>query len=209
LTLQVDGLNQKAYSSGAYDMGANVILIHVGTNDCWWIKNETGAGAATRIGYLLDSIKTRAPEALVLASTLIKNTNDWEDKCIRGFNTDLPAVVDEAAAKGQQVRLVDMYPVVPLDQIQADGTHPTDYGYQLMARQWFDAMVNATRDLCVEQAANTTSFGAGTPSANPSGQASGSAQSDSSTQSASEASGLSSNIALWSIVIVAVWALPA
>lgn len=155
--LMVNDFNNVSYHSGAYDMGANVVLVHIGTNDCWWVKGETGEGAATRIGYLLDSIREKLPDALVLASTLIYNTNNKTDLCIQGINSHLPAVVQSAVEKGQQVKLVDMYPVVPHDQMAEDGTHPTDYGYQLMAHQWYDSIVNATKESCVEQkAADTT-----------------------------------------------------
>jgi hypothetical protein len=111
----------------------------------------------------------------VLASTLIRNTNDWANRCIKGVNAGLPATVQTAVEKGQQVRLVDMYPIVPADQIQEDGTHPTDYGYQLMARQWYEGLLNATQDVCVEQKVvsvpNATATGSDT-SANPSATAS-------------------------------------
>ncbi|KAK5731699.1 hypothetical protein LTR17_011170 [Elasticomyces elasticus] len=162
----IDGYNNKSYHSGAYDLGANVVLVLIGTNDCWYIsaKNDIyddprrGAGieAALRFGNLLGSIKTNLPDALVLAAELPRNTNQWADRCIQGFNSQLPDVVRGAAQQGQHVKFVEMYDVVPADQIQEDGTHPTDHGYQLMARQWYDAFANATQDLCVERDTHTT-----------------------------------------------------
>jgi len=192
--MTIDGFNNKTYHSGAYDLDANVILVLIGTNDCWYVKNgnssaadprlESGIGAALRFGNLLGSIKTHAPEALVLASTLPRNKNQWEDRCIQGFNSHLPAVVQDAVEKGQQVRLVDMYDVVPLDEFHSDGTHPTDHGYQLMAHQWYSAVSNATEHLCVERSANTTE-----PSPAPgSGTVAGVASSNSSSQNDQSAS---------------------
>ncbi|KAK5719140.1 hypothetical protein LTR15_007663 [Elasticomyces elasticus] len=168
----IDGYNNKSYHSGAYDMGANVVLVLIGTNDCWYIsaKNDIyddprkGAGieAALRFGNLLGSIKTKLPDTLVLAAELPRNTNQWADRCIQGFNSQLPDVVRDAAQQGQHVKFVEMYDVVPADQIQEDGTHPTDHGYQLMAQQWYDAVANATQELCVER--NTRPAGSTTSS---------------------------------------------
>lgn len=153
---KVSKLNNASYHSGAYDLDANVILIHVGTNDCWWVDGEDGTGAARQMGYLLDSIRVRAPDALVLPSTLIPSTDANQDKCLQGFNKALPPVVEEAAGKGQWTYLVEMYDVVPMDEMAPDGTHPTDKGYQLMARQWYDGYVNATDYLCVDHPINAT-----------------------------------------------------
>ncbi|TKA73171.1 hypothetical protein B0A55_07399 [Friedmanniomyces simplex] len=139
LAVTIDDFTNKSDHSGAYGLEANVILVLIGTNDCWYVQNQNSTAADPRVGdgiaaasrfgdSLLGSIWAHAPGALVLSSTLPRNTNQWEDRCIQGFNSHLPAVVHDAVARGQQVRLVDMYDVVPVDQIQADGTHPTDEG---------------------------------------------------------------------------------
>lgn len=213
----IDKFNNESYHSGAYGLEANVILVLIGTNDCWYVKNENssavdprfeaGIGAASRFGDLLGSIRTKAPEALVLASTLPHNTNHWEDRCIQGFNSRLPALVQNALGQGQQIRLVDMYDVVPWDQMQEDGTHPTDYGYQLMARQWYSAMVNATEELCVERASNATESGSGAASGNSSSQDGENGQSASPSKSVSAAGALSSHHPVWLFVPLAMWAL--
>lgn len=140
-------------------MKANVVLLHVGTNDCWYVKGENGTGANLRFGEFLDHIYEKLPDALVLASTLIRNSNEWANKCVLGVNAGFPDTVAAAVAKGQQVRLVDMYPIVPADEMTPDGTHPTDVGYHLMARQFYDALVNATSEVCTppaEQQASTS-----------------------------------------------------
>ncbi|KAK4892040.1 hypothetical protein LTR27_009390 [Elasticomyces elasticus] len=178
----IDGYNNKSYHSGAYDMGANVVLVLIGTNDCWYIsaKNDIyddprhGAGieAALRFGNLLGSIKTKLPDALVLAAELPRNTNQWADRCIQGFNSQLPDFVRGAAQQGQHVKFVEMYDVVPADQIQEDGTHPTDHGYQLMAQQWYDAVANATQDLCVERDTHSTGSTMSSASSTATGRAS-------------------------------------
>ncbi|RMX94983.1 hypothetical protein D0867_13656 [Hortaea werneckii] len=67
--------------------------------------------------------------------------NACEEACIRRFNAALPGVVASAKRGGQKVALVDMHAVVPVREISGDGTHPTNAGYQLMAKAWYRAMV--------------------------------------------------------------------
>ncbi|KAK3115811.1 hypothetical protein LTR53_004488 [Teratosphaeriaceae sp. CCFEE 6253] len=165
-------MRNKSDYSGGYDLDANVILLLVGINDCWFIKDdvagaadpraEAGVQTAKRFATLLGSIHTHAPDALVLAATLPRNLNDWEDQCIQATNADLNSVIRKSSAQGQQIRMVDMYPVVPTDEIQDDGTHPTDHGYQLMAQQWYDAIDNATKVLCMGQGDDTPESRTGT-----------------------------------------------
>lgn len=205
----IDEYNNKSYHSGAYEMGANVFLIHIGTNDCWWVKGENGTRAAEHLGYLLDSIHAKAPDALVLPSTLIRSTQEKQDQCLQGLNSHLPKVVEAAVAKGQHARLVDMYDVVPWNEMNEDGTHPTDAGYLLMSRQWYDAIVNATADFCVnappEAAVNTTSS---EPSSTSSVQDAASTQSaNSSTTAASGAEKLLGFGLLAVFVPAAMWVL--
>ncbi|KAK3673086.1 hypothetical protein LTR78_006926 [Recurvomyces mirabilis] len=204
--VKISELNNLTYHSGVYDMAPNVILINVGTNDCWWVQGENGTGAATRYSYLLDSISARAPGALVLPSTLIPSTNPTQDQCIRDVNSALRPVVEVAAGKGQHARLVEMYDVVPLDQMAEDGTHPTDLGYQLMARQWYEAIYNATQALCpkedfVAEAAASASAAAASAAAT----SSAANPSSSSSKTVSAATTLSLQKTLWLLMGVATW----
>ena len=124
-----------------YDYLPNVVLVHVGTNDCW--ANESARTMASRFAWMLSSIKSRDPGALVLASNLIQNLNTAEEKCIEAFNAQLPGVVSKAVKGGQKVALVDLHSAILKGDIHtSDGTHPTDAGYALMAQVWYKALVN-------------------------------------------------------------------
>ncbi|KAK5732321.1 hypothetical protein LTR17_010635 [Elasticomyces elasticus] len=156
----------KIASSGAYVMNANVLMILLGTNDCWWLPNTdpeitavepderkaAGLAATKRFTTFLAEIYSHAPDALVLVAELPKNSQEHADRCIQGFDAALPAVVEKAVEEGQSlVRFVRMYDVVSYEEIQADGTHPTDRGYDLMGERWFEAIRNATEELCPER----------------------------------------------------------
>jgi lysophospholipase L1-like esterase len=163
LAVTIGDFAKKASSSGAYDLDPNIVLVLLGVNDCWYMADEKhpedadpsidsrttdGKYTALRFGTLLASIKNGFPDALVLTSELPLNTNEWQDKCVRGFNDYLPRVIANATAQGQIIRYVSMYDAVPEDMIQQDGTHPTDEGYQLMAKRWFEAAQTALGEVC-------------------------------------------------------------
>jgi lysophospholipase L1-like esterase len=171
LAVTIDGFAKKASSSGAYDMNPNIVLLLLGVNDCWYMADEKhpedsdpsidkrttdGKYTALRLATLLASIKKGFPDALVLASELPLNTNEWQDKCVRGFNDYLPTIVANATSQGQIIRYVNMYDAVPSDMIQQDGTHPTDEGYQLMAKRWFEATQTALGEVCGGKPATKT-----------------------------------------------------
>lgn len=173
--VMIGQLGEKAVNSSAYDLSPDIILLMVGTNDCWYMANEDhpddpnvddprvedGILTAGRFGSLLSSIKSHAPDSLVLASELPFNTNAWQDRCIRGFNQQLPAVVANATEQGQSVRSVSVYDAVPEGEMREDGTHPTDEGYRLMGARWAEAVERAVDELC----GNTTESGTETSSA--------------------------------------------
>ncbi|KAK4956725.1 hypothetical protein LTR10_006253 [Elasticomyces elasticus] len=159
----IDEYAAKIASSGAYDMNANVLMILLGTNDCWWLPNTdpeitavepderkaAGLAATKRFVTFLAEIYSHAPNALVLIAELPKNSQEHADRCIQGFDAALLAVVEKAVEEGQSlVRFVRMYDVVSYEEIQVDGTHPTDRGYDLMGERWFEAVRNATEELC-------------------------------------------------------------
>ncbi|RMZ08806.1 hypothetical protein D0862_03841 [Hortaea werneckii] len=136
----IQSVANKALEHRVYtDYYPNVILIHVGTNDCW--AGSSASTMAGRITWMLNSIKTRQPRTFILLSTLIPSRNANQEACIRRFNAALPGVVAAAKRGGQKVALVDMHAVVPAREISGDGTHPTNAGYQLMAKAWYRAMV--------------------------------------------------------------------
>ena len=119
----------------------DIVLVHVGTNDC---RSGTASSddMARRFAWLLDSIRRKSPNAFVLASTLIPNLDPRRESCIQKYNARLPAVVEKARKGGQKVALVDMHAAVPRSQVsKKDKTHPTDEGYKTMARAWYHALV--------------------------------------------------------------------
>ncbi|KAK4913976.1 hypothetical protein LTR49_017794 [Elasticomyces elasticus] len=141
----IDEADQHALHSHAYKYLPNVVLVHLGTNDCMREANETAGEAADHFSTLLSTIKEQDADTLVLASTLIRNLVPSVDQCIAAFNDRLPSIVRKARATGQKVELVNMHDAVPRSDINStDATHPNDAGYAIMARIWYEGLVNAS-----------------------------------------------------------------
>lgn len=234
LAITIDKYAEKVANSGAYEMKPNIILLNLGVNDCWYMADEKhpedsdpsidarttdGKYTALRFGNLLSKLKTAFPETLVLASQLTYNTNEWQDKCIKGFNAHLPSVVANATAAGQIIRYVEMYDAVPHDMYQEDGTHPNDEGYQLMAKRWFDAAQTALGEVCGGEPATKTGEGeedpdaSGTASASASASGTGTADGSEATSSSrpsltvdSGAGAMATEAVFWPALPLAAWA---
>lgn len=137
---EVDNL---ALNSGAYDYIPNVILVHLGTNDCLEDAHESAANASLHFATLLSHIRQKDPDALVVASDLIQNLDPSVNDCITALNARLPGVVQEARKAGQKVAIVDMHDAVPRSDINTtDLTHPNDAGYAIMAHVWYNGLMN-------------------------------------------------------------------
>lgn len=140
----IRGIDNATLASGALDFRPNVILLNAGTNDCNK-KGKDPAGAPVRYATLLSHIRAKCPDALVVTSSLIPNLNPRVNSCIVTLNEGLRRVSYQARSKGQKTTFVDMYDVVPSDDINTeDKTHPSDAGYELMAEAWYEAIRNSS-----------------------------------------------------------------
>ncbi|KAK5734764.1 hypothetical protein LTR17_008695 [Elasticomyces elasticus] len=139
----IANMDSTALGDGAYQYLPNVILIHLGTNDCG-LPGKDPANAPARYTTLLNHIKAQVPNALVVASSVIHNLDPAIDACIVKLNAGNKISAAQASASGQKVIWVDMYDVVPYADINVkDKTHPNDAGYALMAGVWYKALVNS------------------------------------------------------------------
>lgn len=118
----------------------NVVLIHLGTNDCLAQRQDL-ATASDRFATLLGHLQLAVPDALVAVSSLVGNRNPGFDACIARLNAKLEGVATIAGDAGQKVVFVDMYRAVALEHISSDGTHPNDAGYAAMAEKWCESLM--------------------------------------------------------------------
>jgi lysophospholipase L1-like esterase len=114
------------------------ILMMLGTNDL----NAGGqAGAAARLGALLDQVFLAMPEVSVHVATLPPSLDGTLQPAVPVYNAQLPLVVNPRRAKGKQVYLCDVFAVLDPNADLYDGVHPNDAGYAKIAHVWAAALL--------------------------------------------------------------------
>jgi lysophospholipase L1-like esterase len=130
--------------AGAIDAGhPHIILLMIGTNDI--DINLDLANAPTRLGALLDSITTAAPNALLVVATLVPATDVTLNNRVVAYNNAIPGVVQTRAAAGKHIVLVNMNAAFLANPnwktaLMWDALHPNDAGYAVMASIWYPAI---------------------------------------------------------------------
>jgi hypothetical protein len=115
----------------------NIVLLHIGTNDS---GSLTATQMISDLRELLDKVISNAPNASILVAQIIPlgyGTND----VIKAYNQAIPGVVQERAAAGKHIALVDMYTGFnAATMLGADKIHPNTAGYKFMADRWYAAI---------------------------------------------------------------------
>lgn len=121
----------------------DIVLLLIGTNDT--NGNIDLANAPQRLGTLLDQITDGAPDALLVVAQIIPITVAATNTRVLAYNAAIPALVEERAAEGKHIRLLDMYTPFAntpnfANALMNDFLHPNDAGYVVMGQTWFDAI---------------------------------------------------------------------
>jgi lysophospholipase L1-like esterase len=121
----------------------HIVLLMIGTNDID-LQNDV-ANAPMRLGTLLDTIFTTAPDVTVLVAQITPTSDDTLNARIMTYNAAIPALVAARAAAGKHVLLVDMYASLASNAsykttLLYDRLHPNDAGYAKLADTWYAAL---------------------------------------------------------------------
>jgi lysophospholipase L1-like esterase len=115
----------------------DVVLLHIGINDL--DRGPDKPGAVDRLTTLVNQIFVDRPTATVILGGLIAATPGLTD-LVATYNAGARQMVDAELAAGHHVLYTDM----PVTAAQlADGLHPNDSGYVVMAQQWHAALQQA------------------------------------------------------------------
>jgi lysophospholipase L1-like esterase len=116
---------------------ADIVLLMIGTND---IRQNFLGGAADRLSQLIDRITAFGVKVLVGSIPPINeptNNNPNATNDVVAFNNAIPDIV---ASKGSNVRFVDIYQALSLNDL-ADGVHPNSLGYSKIGTAWYNALL--------------------------------------------------------------------
>lgn len=111
-----------------------------GTNDV--MANNGLEEAPGRLGILIDRCLEACPDATVLVAQLTDVVDRPAHARTVKFNQAVPGVVKKRVEKGKKVAVVNMFDYVTTDGLM-DGLHPSDIGYNGMAKGWYDGIVEA------------------------------------------------------------------
>jgi lysophospholipase L1-like esterase len=129
---------------GAVAAGSpNIILLMIGTNDI--DLSYDVPNAPTKLAALIDRITTDAPGALLAVATIIPTGTDAENVRFQAFNAAIPPMVQQRAAAGKHVILVDNYAAFSANANyktawMADNLHPNPAGYAVLGQTWYAAI---------------------------------------------------------------------
>lgn len=125
----------------------DIILLHIGTNDI--ISTIDFPHMNDRLERLIDRIEKDAPAALLVVAQIIPVggsppfTDDGNQQ-VKSYNAQIQSMVARRRAKGEAILGVDMWTPFATSPVYGDlagdGWHPSDKGYDVMAKVWFDAI---------------------------------------------------------------------
>lgn len=121
----------------------NIVLLMIGTNDIPWkldLQNEP-----KRLGILIDKITSQVPNALLVVAQIGPTAIEERTALVAAYNAGIPQVVEQRAAVGAHVTMVDMFtPFVDTPDyakaLLVDEVHPNDRGHALIGQTWYAAI---------------------------------------------------------------------
>jgi hypothetical protein len=131
--ITIDGISMQITKNNTLAMPADIVLIHIGTNDMY--MSDPG-GAPQRLGKLIDQIATGLPNALICVAKIIPL--QMSPSNVTTFNNAIPGVVSQRVAQGKHVIVVDLNTGFPSGGM--DSVHPYQSGYQWMGDKWYTAI---------------------------------------------------------------------
>jgi lysophospholipase L1-like esterase len=121
----------------------DIVSIHLGTNDLK--KGADGAETARRLDDLVGRIYAVEPDVHVIVAQIVPARLDAEQHDV--YAAAVPAIAARYQAQGRQITVVDMSHLLSVPVNYTDGTHPTQFGYDLMAHALYPAVSVAYRSL--------------------------------------------------------------
>jgi hypothetical protein len=134
------------FASCSINQLPNVILLHVGTNNCIGAQDDaTIERAGDDYIRLLDYLYDNSPDVTIIVSTLLPNADVFGNYYVDVLNKRIRniAIAMRRTRKMVLAEMAENY--ISLDEL-VDGTHPSAEGYAKMAAVWSLAIDQARMD---------------------------------------------------------------
>lgn len=117
-----------------------IVLLHIGTNNLY---QGLPQGVTGQLGNLIDQVINDAPNALIVVAQITPLGSATNG--VQAYNAAIPAIVQQRIDAGKHLLLVNMSAAFAaannnVSALLADGVHPNDQGYAIMAQTWYDAI---------------------------------------------------------------------
>ena len=130
---------------------ADVVFLQIGTNDI--LDHYELDTAGDRLEKLVDAVLSYLPDdgMLYLATLPVMDasntlyispsvfTVEYMDKCVDEYNVKVRALVDKKQGEGKKIKLAEVNGVLTKADLY-DGVHPSEAGYGLMAKYWYNVL---------------------------------------------------------------------
>ncbi|TDZ33051.1 Multidomain esterase [Colletotrichum spinosum] len=128
----------------------NIILLHAGTNDmnpnrAISTEGNDPAGAAERLGALIDQMIRACPDATILVAKIVDTCDAAQRPATAEYQKLIPGVVEARRNASHHVLAVD-FAALGDDILRDDCIHPSDDGYHTMGDRWYDFITQIPKD---------------------------------------------------------------
>lgn len=121
----------------------DILSVHLGTNDL--NKGADGAETARRLDDLVGRIYAADPDVHLVLVQIVAGQEHPAQHAV--YAAAVPTIASRYQAEGRWLTVVDMSRLLSMPTHFVDGIHPTQFGYDIMARALHPAVAAAYREV--------------------------------------------------------------
>ena len=140
---RVDEINANIQGWLSY-YSPDTVLIMLGTNDIHQQYNVSTL--PNRMSSLIDNIHSESPNANIYLASIPPLSDGNKNANVNTYNSQLPAIVEAKRQQGINIYFVDVNAKLTLSDIDPDGIHPNEIGYNKIADAWISALGNESEE---------------------------------------------------------------